>query len=70
MGHANFWHSLNGDKGVSKPKETVVIAASTQNEESMPEAPSGETASAAAGAEIKRTAPQGSSPEKKRAIRT
>ena len=70
MGHANFWHSLNGDKGVSKPKETVVIAASTQNEESMPEAPTGETASAAAGAEIKRTAPQGSSPEKKRAIRT
>ena len=69
-GHANFWHSLNGDKGVSKPKDTVVIDASTQNDESMPGALSGETASAAAGAETKRTASQGSSPEKKRAIRT
>ena len=67
MGHANFWHSLNGDKGVSKPKNAIVINDSNQNDESMPEAPPHENKPDTAGTEIKRPAPQGSSPEKKRA---
>eukprot|EP00435_Cladocopium_sp_Y103_P012135 s282_g3.t1 len=68
MGHTNFWHTLNGSKGVSKPTDSKSVAPKTNSPMPPAETPTAESneQQQEANADAKQPAPVGSSPDKKR----